>query len=178
MSPEASSKGSARPAHPHPQRYGRSPARKSWGEGTKDGGAGLTHEPLLSELYDWAHDHLQDHAIVAVGHRVVHGGGRYWAPRLIDEALVAELDTFSPLAPLHQPHNLAAIREIARKAPIWCRSPVSTPASTMPCPASPRVPLPRAYAARGCAAMASTDCPTNMSRPVWPRSIRRWRKGG
>lgn len=123
---------------------------KSWGEGTKDGGAGLTHEPLLSELYDWAHDHLQDHAIVAVGHRVVHGGGRYWAPRLIDEALVAELDTFSPLAPLHQPHNLAAIREIARKAPHLVQVACFDTGfhHAMPGVAT-RLPLPRAYAARG-----------------------------
>jgi acetate kinase len=105
---------------------------------------------LLSELYDWAHDHLQDHAIVAVGHRVVHGGGRYWAPRLIDEALVAELDTFSPLAPLHQPHNLAAIREIARKAPHLVQVACFDTGfhHAMPGVAT-RLPLPRAYAARG-----------------------------
>jgi len=80
-------------------------------------GAGLTHEDLLGELYGWASDHLGGHEIVAVGHRVVHGGGVFWAPQVIDAALIARLEAFCPLAPLHQPHNIAAIREIARMAP-------------------------------------------------------------
>lgn len=80
-------------------------------------GAGLTHEPLLDELYDWAATHLNRHEVVAVGHRVVHGGSRFWTPQRVDAALLGELDAFCSLAPLHQPHNLAAIREIARKSP-------------------------------------------------------------
>lgn len=82
-----------------------------------EGGAGLAHEPLLGELIDWAQGHLTEHRIVAVGHRVVHGGGRFWAPQRVDAALLEDLAAFCPLAPLHQPHNLAAIHEIARKAP-------------------------------------------------------------
>ena len=45
-----------------------------------------------------------------VGHRVVHGGERYVAPLLVDDASLAELDALSPLAPLHNPANLAGIR--------------------------------------------------------------------
>jgi hypothetical protein len=52
MSPEASSKGSARPRIRIHSDTGEVLLEKS-GRGTKDG-AGLTHEPLLSELYDWA----------------------------------------------------------------------------------------------------------------------------
>jgi acetate kinase len=48
--------------------------------------------------------------LVAVGHRVVHGGASHSAPLLLDEARLAELERFSPFAPLHQPHNLAGIR--------------------------------------------------------------------
>jgi acetate kinase len=48
-------------------------------------------------------------AIRAVGHRVVHGGARHAGPALIDDALIAELARLSPLAPLHQPHNLAGV---------------------------------------------------------------------
>ncbi len=48
--------------------------------------------------------------ILAVGHRVVHGGPDLDAPVLINEGLLEELEALSPFAPLHQPHNLAGIR--------------------------------------------------------------------
>jgi acetate kinase len=48
--------------------------------------------------------------LAAVGHRVVHGGATRAAPERVTEALLAELSTLSPFAPLHQPHNLAGIR--------------------------------------------------------------------
>lgn len=54
---------------------------------------------------------------IAVGHRVVHGGTRFAEPVRVDDAILAELDAFVPLAPLHQPHNLAPIRAIAAAAP-------------------------------------------------------------
>lgn len=54
---------------------------------------------------------------VAVGHRVVHGGPRYSTPVAINSALLSELDRFVPLAPLHQPNNLAPIRAVLQKQP-------------------------------------------------------------
>ncbi|MET4244933.1 acetate/propionate family kinase [Bradyrhizobium sp. RT10b] len=54
---------------------------------------------------------------VAVGHRVVHGGPDYDGPALLDAAVVSRLDRLSPLAPLHQPHNLAPIRSIMANFP-------------------------------------------------------------
>jgi acetate kinase len=48
--------------------------------------------------------------IAAVGHRVVHGGTRFGTPVRIDPAVLAELEALAPLAPLHQPVALAAIR--------------------------------------------------------------------
>ena len=80
-------------------------------------GAGLTHAELLKDLFDWALDHLEGRDVIAIGHRVVHGGMRFAAPRRIDAALLTELDALCSLAPLHQPHNLAAIRAIAALAP-------------------------------------------------------------
>jgi len=80
-------------------------------------GAGLTHAELLKELFDWAIDHLEGREVMAIGHRVVHGGMRFAAPRRVDASLLDELDALCPLAPLHQPHNLAAIRAIAALAP-------------------------------------------------------------
>lgn len=55
--------------------------------------------------------------VVAVGHRVVHGGTKYAAPVRVDPELIASLTTLVPLAPLHQPHNLAPIQAIAEAAP-------------------------------------------------------------
>ncbi|MES2086131.1 MAG: acetate/propionate family kinase [Pseudomonadota bacterium] len=76
------------------------------------GGGDLTHEALFEDIFSWASDHLEGREIAAIGHRVVHGGSRYAAPVVVDDEVLAELDTLSPLAPLHQPHNLAAIRAI------------------------------------------------------------------
>ncbi len=56
-------------------------------------------------------------SIVAVGHRVVHGGATHSAPVRIGPGIVDELDALAPLAPLHQPHNLAPIRAISDAAP-------------------------------------------------------------
>ena len=55
--------------------------------------------------------------IVAVGHRVVHGGTRFSQPVAIDRANLEALRTFVPLAPLHQPHNLAGIEAMSATLP-------------------------------------------------------------
>ena len=52
------------------------------------------------------------------GHRVVHGGMKFTAPVLVDAETLAELEALVPLAPLHQPHNLAAIKAVAQMAPM------------------------------------------------------------
>jgi acetate kinase len=56
-------------------------------------------------------------APIAVGHRVVHGGPDYDRPVLIDHGVIARLERLVPLAPLHQPHNLAPIRSILSNFP-------------------------------------------------------------
>jgi acetate kinase len=53
----------------------------------------------------------------AIGHRVVHGGPDYSEPTVIDEAVLKRLDTYSPLAPLHQPNNLGPIRAVRERQP-------------------------------------------------------------
>jgi acetate kinase len=57
---------------------------------------------------------VDTNGLVAVGHRVVHGGGRFSAPTLIDDTVVTAVEQLVPLAPLHNPANLAGIR-VARK---------------------------------------------------------------
>lgn len=58
-----------------------------------------------------------DSAPIAVGHRVVHGGPDYDRPTLVDESIVAKLARYEPLAPLHQPNNLAPIRSLLKSRP-------------------------------------------------------------
>ncbi|SHN27329.1 acetate/propionate family kinase [Cryptosporangium aurantiacum] len=55
--------------------------------------------------------------LLAVGHRVVHGGTRYTAPTVIDAAVEAGIEELSPLAPLHNPVNLAGIRALRTQLP-------------------------------------------------------------
>lgn len=55
--------------------------------------------------------------ISAVGHRVVHGGEKFTGPVIVDDAVVAELHALAPLAPLHNPLNVAGIREARRVFP-------------------------------------------------------------
>ena len=76
-----------------------------------------THEEALAALLDWIEGHFQNDELVAAGHRVVHGGSLYTAPVVIDATVAAELRRLIPLAPLHQPHNLAAIDELSRLHP-------------------------------------------------------------
>lgn len=65
---------------------------------------------------NWLRDELRIQPI-AVGHRVVHGGPAYERPVAIDHGVVARLERFVSLAPLHQPHNLAPIRSILANFP-------------------------------------------------------------
>jgi len=82
-----------------------------------DAGAKLSHEDLLGALLDWAEGHLGGDKLAAVGHRVVHGGADFYRPTLLDADVLAKLEALSPLAPLHQPHNLAPVRSLMATHP-------------------------------------------------------------
>jgi acetate kinase len=75
------------------------------------------HGEALRRLASWLRERLSDDRVLAVGHRVVHGGVEFEAPVAIDEAVLQRLDALVPLAPLHQPHNLAAIRALRAQMP-------------------------------------------------------------
>ncbi|MEJ2760897.1 MAG: acetate/propionate family kinase [Gammaproteobacteria bacterium] len=83
----------------------------------RDFPAAARHEDLLGELLEWIDGHSADYSLAAAGHRVVHGGTEFTAPVLIDDGVLERLEALVPLAPLHQPHNLAAVRALNRKAP-------------------------------------------------------------
>ncbi len=78
---------------------------------------GADHDGALRGVLDRCREQLAGHRIVAVGHRVVHGGTEFAAPVRIDAAVLAKLDALVPLAPLHQPHNLAPVRAVAKLDP-------------------------------------------------------------
>jgi len=80
-------------------------------------GATLAHDDALAHLIDFLRAHAGGLALAGVGHRVVHGGLAYSAPVRVDDEVLAALEAYVPLAPLHQPANLAAIRAVRRQAP-------------------------------------------------------------
>ncbi|WP_425299945.1 acetate/propionate family kinase [Roseibium sediminis] len=68
-----------------------------------------THKDALDSLLPLLLRETDGQDVAAVGHRVVHGGIRFSQPAVIDRAVRAELERLIPLAPLHQPHNLAGV---------------------------------------------------------------------
>jgi acetate kinase len=93
------------------------------------------HGEIVDEHDEWPRGSTLDHAgaidfilkrlrekqpeveVVAAGHRVVHGGLAYDRPVRIDGSVLEALAKFIPLAPLHQPHNLAGILAVAAADP-------------------------------------------------------------
>jgi acetate kinase len=75
------------------------------------------HEDAIAAIRDWLLQHLGGAELLGAGHRVVHGGERYAVPVRIDATVLADLEQLVPLAPLHQPHHLAAIRALADVLP-------------------------------------------------------------
>ena len=76
------------------------------------------HEAALRtafDLFEEAGTHLDTVGLIAVGHRVVHGGPDLYQPTLVDDALIGKLEELAPLAPLHNPPAVLGI-QVARKA--------------------------------------------------------------
>ncbi len=70
----------------------------------------------ISATADWLRE-TQEFELVAVGHRVVHGGPHYDRPIVVDQGILSQLEKYGPLAPLHQPNNLAPIRSLMTRRP-------------------------------------------------------------
>ncbi len=75
------------------------------------------HAAATQEMMRIGAQGLGGRDISAVGHRVVHGGAEYSAPLRLTDEVIEKLATLIPLAPLHQPHNLAPIRAIRESRP-------------------------------------------------------------
>ena len=75
------------------------------------------HSGAILIIRSWLLEYIRGGTLLAAGHRVVHGGQHYSAPVLIDTKVLMELEDLIPLAPLHQPHNLAAMRALLEIMP-------------------------------------------------------------
>ncbi|HJV75740.1 MAG TPA: acetate/propionate family kinase, partial [Noviherbaspirillum sp.] len=82
-----------------------------------DAGKGTPHERALAALIVALKHHAQDVRITAVAHRIVHGGKRFSESVLLDDSTLDYLDSLTPLAPLHQPHNLAGVHAFRKSFP-------------------------------------------------------------
>lgn len=92
---------------------GRLLINRRWPE---DRGSG--HAEFFRVIGSWLREQFGDRAsLVGVGHRVVHGGTDFAAPVRVTATVLAKLEALCPLAPLHQPHNLAGIRAVAAAQP-------------------------------------------------------------
>ncbi|MGZ3445912.1 MAG: acetate/propionate family kinase [Myxococcaceae bacterium] len=80
-------------------------------------GESIGHEGAVTHLLDFLRSSKGDHRLMAVGHRVVHGGVEFSRPTRLTPEVVKALEKFVPLAPLHQPHNLGPIRFVLDEMP-------------------------------------------------------------
>jgi acetate kinase len=78
---------------------------------------GFDHDAGVGEIVKITARFLDGGDLTAVGHRIVHGGAHYSAPVVVTADVLAALTDLIPLAPLHQPHNLAPIRAIRTRRP-------------------------------------------------------------
>jgi acetate kinase len=72
------------------------------------------HDGAMRRIFEEIGPQLESDGLVAVGHRVVHGGPDLYRPTVVDDALIAKLEELAPLAPLHNPPAVLGIR-VARK---------------------------------------------------------------
>jgi acetate kinase len=91
---------------------GRLVAEHSWGHDEA-----LGHDAFFAPMLDWVEAHLGADRLVAAGHRIVHGGGIFNNPVRLDAGILATLAGFNDLAPLHEPHNLAAVQAVIALRP-------------------------------------------------------------
>jgi acetate kinase len=84
---------------------------------TLDPAAHRDHAACFSFLAEWLSEQFSIGDLAGVGHRVVHGGTKFSAPTRLDADVLAVLEACIPLAPLHQPFNLAPIRVLLERRP-------------------------------------------------------------
>lgn len=101
-------------------------------------------------LIDWLQDRLGQKGPEAIGYRVVHGGGRYWAPERITDTMLDELGRLSPFDPEHLPGEIQLAKIFMEQFPKALQVACFDTAFHHELPARARVlPIPRRFAAKG-----------------------------
>jgi acetate kinase len=129
-------------------------------------GGKVSHAQAFDALLKWFTASHANWQIVAVGHRVVHGGERYSKPTLIDDTVLGHLQSFIPLAPLHEPHNVAGIIALQALLPTVPQIACFDTAFHRSQPeVAQTFGLPRNIT-KASSATASTACPTSIARAL------------
>jgi acetate kinase len=110
-------KGQVEGLHTSPRFVARDARGDTVSEKRWDAGIRLEHDKALEHLVEFLRAYGGTHELVAVGHRVTHGGLKYRGSVRIDATVLGELDELSPLSPLHQPHNLTPVRLLQKQRP-------------------------------------------------------------
>ena len=108
-------KGQVEGLHTSPRFMARDARGDTVAEKRWDAGARLEHNQALGEIEQFLRGYRGKYELIAVGHRVTHGGVKHKGPVRIDATVLTELEELSPLAPLHQPHNLTPVRLLQRQ---------------------------------------------------------------
>jgi acetate kinase len=108
------------------------------------------HKAAVKVLIDWAGEKIQDGKLAAVGHRIVHGGPKYWKPQRITPKIIKELRQLSPFDPEHLPEEILLTEAFGKRFP---KLPQFACFDTAFHHDMPRVaqllPIPRRYNAKG-----------------------------
>ena len=99
----------------NPRFYARDGLGRQLADLAPDGAA--TNEGAMDFVLKWLEESFAKRKLIAAGHRIVHGGAQFTAPVRIDAAVMSALRDLEPLAPLHQPHNLAAVEALSKLHP-------------------------------------------------------------
>ncbi len=107
--------GEVETAASKPRFYARNRDQKRIAEWCWEEGASL--ETLLTCMIEWVEQQLSPHRLVAIGHRMVHGGQHYHDAALVTEKTLPILRALTPFAPLHQPRVLAVLDILLARYP-------------------------------------------------------------
>jgi acetate kinase len=108
------------------------------------------HTAAVTLLMDWVKERIESGALTAVGHRVVHGGPKYWEPQRITPAMIEELHHLSPFDPEHLPEEILLTEAFHRRFPDLPQIACFDTAFHHDLPrVACLLPIPRRYEARG-----------------------------
>jgi len=137
--------------------------------------AGATHDDAFGTMLAWIEARTAGAEVIAAGHRVVHGGVGYASPVRVTPEVMQELEALVPLAPLHQPHNLEAIKALAKRRPALPQVACFDTAFHITQPAvAQAIALPRSLGEAASSATGSTVSPTSTSRAC---CLNTWMRG-